>query len=348
MGDELKHMLPGRPTTRRRVAVTSWRGLTIVTGAIAAAVGIAIVPGSAASAAPGSSVPASLQAVLNKANALSEQIDRLSQQYDGLQLQLEQARAEVKLADEGAQADEHLLGQDEKAIGAIAVEGFMTGGMNPVLQLLQTANPQSLLNRASIMTQLSNEDGAKMNLVTAAARAAVRAQGAAAQEQRQAVDLAKEMSSERNQIQQKENFFNGEAFKQAADIFQRTGHYPAILPAGDSIGIQALSWAFKELGQPYVWGGAAPGGFDCSGLVMWAYEHVGIQLEHFTGDQWNEIVHVPRDELKPGDLVFFFADISHVGLYIGNNLMIDAPTFGQVVQIQPLLPQYVGGGYVPG
>lgn len=339
----MKHMLPR--SARLRSRLTARRGFTIVATAITVAAGIAMVPGSAASAAQGSSVPASLKAVLNKANALSEQIDKLGQEYDGLQIQLKQARTDAKLAKETAAADQKVLGQDEKAIGAIAVEGYMTGGLNPTMQLLQSANPQSLLNRASIMTQLANENSAKLNVVSAAATAAVRAQGAAAQEQQQAVKLAKEMSAKQAEIQQKENFFNGEAFKQAANIFQRTGHYPAILPKGDSIGVQALSWAFKELGQPYVWGGAAPGGFDCSGLVMWAYAQVGISLEHFTGDQWNEIVHVPRSELKPGDLVFFFSDISHVGLYIGNNLMIDAPTFGQVVQIQPMLPEYEGGGY---
>lgn len=336
-------MLPR--SARLRSRLTARRSFTIVAAAITVAAGIAMVPGSAASAAQGSSVPASLKSVLNKANALSEQIDKLGQEYDGLQIQLKQARTDVKLAEETAAADQKVLGQDEKAIGAIAVEGYMTGGLNPTMQLLQSANPQSLLNRASIMTQLANENSAKLNVVSAAATAAVRAQGAAAQEQQQAVKLAKEMSAKQAEIQQKENFFNGEAFKQAANIFQRTGHYPPILPKGDSIGVQALSWAFKELGQPYVWGGAAPGGFDCSGLVMWAYAQVGISLEHFTGDQWNEIVHVPRSELKPGDLVFFFSDISHVGLYIGNNLMIDAPTFGQVVQIQPMLPEYEGGGY---
>jgi peptidoglycan DL-endopeptidase CwlO len=344
MGGQLKHML-SPSATRLRAAVTSRRGFSVVAGAVTVAACIAIVPGSAASAAQGSSVPASLKAVLNEANALSAQIDKLSQEYDGLQIQLKQARIDVRLAKESAAADERLLGQDERAIGAIAVEGYMTGGVNPVIQFLQTANPQSLLDRASIMTQLTDENDAKMNLVSAAAKAAVRAQGAAAQEQQQAAELTKEMSAEQAQIQQKENFFNGEAFKQAASIFERTGHYPDIAPRGDSIGVQALDWAFKELGHPYVWGGAGPVGFDCSGLVMWAYEHVGIQLEHFTGDQWNEIVHVPRSELKPGDLVFFFADISHVGLYIGDNLMIDAPTFGQVVQVQPMLPQYEGGGY---
>jgi cell wall-associated NlpC family hydrolase len=83
-----------------------------------------------------------------------------------------------------------------------------------------------------------------------------------------------------------------------------------------------------------VWGAAGPRAFDCSGLVMWAYEQVGIHLDHFTGDQWQEGEHISRSQLQPGDLVFFFPDISHVGMYIGNGLMVDAPDFGQDVMVQ--------------
>src|ERR1019366_957274 len=79
------------------------------------------------------------------------------------------------------------------------------------------------------------------------------------------------------------------------------------------------------------------------GLVMWAYAQVGISLEHYTGDQWDEGQHIPRSQLEPGDLVFFFPDIGHVGLYVGNGMMVDAPTFGQPVQVQPVFwSAYVG------
>ncbi len=69
---------------------------------------------------------------------------------------------------------------------------------------------------------------------------------------------------------------------------------------------------------------------------MWAYAHVGISLAHYTGDQWNEGEHISRSQLQPGDLVFFFPDIGHVGMYVGNGLMVDAPDFGQPVQVQPV------------
>jgi cell wall-associated NlpC family hydrolase len=127
-------------------------------------------------------------------------------------------------------------------------------------------------------------------------------------------------------------------------VYRQTGHYPPVQLRGHSMGVEALRAALTQLGKPYVWGGASPSvGFDCSGLVMWAYAQVGVSLEHFTGDQWNEGVHIPRSQLKPGDLLFFFADISHVGMYVGNGMMINAPTFGQPVQIQAIYwPEFVG------
>ena len=102
------------------------------------------------------------------------------------------------------------------------------------------------------------------------------------------------------------------------------------------MGAKALDAALTRRGDPYIWGASGPSEFDCSGLVMWAYEQEGIQLDHYTGDQWTEGEHVSRDQLEPGDLVFFYADISHVGLYLGDGLMVDAPSFGQDVMVQKI------------
>lgn len=98
-----------------------------------------------------------------------------------------------------------------------------------------------------------------------------------------------------------------------------------------------VSIAMQYLGVPYVWGGASPSGFDCSGFVMYVFAQVGISLPHYTVAQWNypDAVSVPRDELQPGDLVFF-AGLGHVGIYVGNDEFIHAPHTGDVVRIDSL------------
>ena len=132
--------------------------------------------------------------------------------------------------------------------------------------------------------------------------------------------------------------------KQAMAIFTQTGQYPKIsFPTANTVGAEALQAAITTEGDPYVWGAAGPSAFDCSGLVVWAYAQEGIALPHYTGDLWNSGMHVARSDLEPGDLVFFFPDISHVGIYVGDGLMIDAPDFGVPVHVEPVFwSAYVG------
>ena len=101
----------------------------------------------------------------------------------------------------------------------------------------------------------------------------------------------------------------------------------------------AAGIAMRYLGVPYVWGGASPAGFDCSGLVMYVFAQLGVSLPHYTGAQWNMGVPVARGDLQPGDLVFFDG-LGHVGIYIGGGQFIHAPHTGTVVQISSLSGWY--------
>lgn len=307
------------------------------------------LPAVAASAAPLPS-PTSLRALLAKATKLANQINSLSEQYDGLKIQLTEAKAEARIAREAVSRDARQLSVGQVAVGQIAAQGYMTGSFDPALQLLQSSNPQSFIDRASIMLQIQQENGDKVTGLAAAEAAAERARLTAQQQAHKAALLAVQMNTKVQAIQRRENVLNSAAFTQAMDVFNQTGKYPNVkIPSGNSIGVQALRWALTKRGDPYVWGGSGPDQFDCSGLVMWAYAQVGISLPHFTGNQWNSGVHVSRSQLEPGDLVFFFADLSHVGLYVGDGFMLAAPQTGEVVQIQPVFwSDYVGAVRIVG
>ncbi len=103
--------------------------------------------------------------------------------------------------------------------------------------------------------------------------------------------------------------------------------------------------AMQYLGTPYVWGGASPGGFDCSGLAMYVYAQVGVSLPHYTGSQYQMGVAVSRDQLQPGDLVFFDG-LGHEGIYIGGGQFIHAPHTGDVVKISSLSDPWYASTYV--
>ncbi len=108
---------------------------------------------------------------------------------------------------------------------------------------------------------------------------------------------------------------------------------------GNSVGGQAVSIAESYLGVPYVYGGASPSGFDCSGLVMYVYAQLGISLPHNAAAQYASLPHISRSQLQPGDLVFFYG-FGHVGIYVGGNTVIHAPHTGTVVQFENM--DYMG------
>jgi cell wall-associated NlpC family hydrolase len=119
--------------------------------------------------------------------------------------------------------------------------------------------------------------------------------------------------------------------------------------AGNGIGAQAVALAEHYLGVPYVWGGASPGGFDCSGLVMYVYGMLGVRLPHYSGYQWYAGKRVPIDQLQPGDIVFFHPSSNgpqHEGMYIGQGQFIHAPHTGDVVKISSLYDTQYSLGYV--
>ena len=107
-----------------------------------------------------------------------------------------------------------------------------------------------------------------------------------------------------------------------------------------SLGERAARIALKAVGAPYQWGGASPGaGFDCSGLVHWAYRHLGVELPHSSYALYDRGRRVARSRLKAGDLLFFFG-LGHVGLYLGHGRMVHAPRAGRTVEVVSLRSHY--------
>ena len=109
-----------------------------------------------------------------------------------------------------------------------------------------------------------------------------------------------------------------------------------VMPPAPSTGSAALSAAMGAMGTPYRWGGTGRGGFDCSGLAQWAYRKAGITLPRSSRAQSAVGTPVSRADLRPGDLVFFYRPVSHVGIYVGNGNVVHAPQTGDVVKISPI------------
>jgi peptidoglycan DL-endopeptidase CwlO len=310
--------------------------------AAATATLVLLVP--AASMAQTTAPKPTLAGLVAQAKQLEFQINALSEQYDGLRIQLSRAQADAQIAQQAAARDATALASGQQAVAQLAAENYMNAGLDPTLQALTTANPEQFLSQASTITELDQSRGDQVSTLSNEEDQDQRARQTADQQLATVRALEAQMNAKREAIDTKIDQVNSAAMKQAMAIFTQTGQYPDIsIPTANTVGAQALQAALSRRGDPYVWGAAGPGAFDCSGLVVWAFAQEGIALPHYTGDLWNSGVHIPRADLEPGDLVFFFPDISHVGIYLGDGLMIDAPDFGEVVRVEPVYwAAYVG------
>jgi cell wall-associated NlpC family hydrolase len=303
--------------------------------AVAAAT-LVLVP--AASSRALTAVPQpTLTTLVARAKQLEFQINALSEQYDGLRIQLGRAQADAQIAGQAAARDGAALAIGRQAVARLAAQNYMNAGPDPALQALTAGNPGQFLGQASLMTELDQAGGDMVSALASRESQDQRDQQTAGQQLAVVRALQAQMNAKKEAIDAQIDQVNSAVMKQAMAIFSQTGQYPDItIPTANTVGAQALQAALTRRGDPYVWGAAGPGAFDCSGLVVWAFAQEGITLPHYTGDLWNSGVHVPRADLEPGDLLFFFADISHVGIYLGDGLMVDAPDFGETVRVEPV------------
>ncbi|HLM87835.1 MAG TPA: NlpC/P60 family protein [Streptosporangiaceae bacterium] len=286
----------------------------------------------------------SLGSLVAQARQLEFQINALSEQYDGLRIQLSRAQADVQLAEQAAARAATALAGGQLAVAQLAAENYMDAGLDPALQALAAGNPGQFLSQESVITELDQASSDRASTLSNEEGTDQRARQTAGQQLATVQALEAAMNAKKAAITARIDQVNSAAMKQAMAIFTQTGQYPDItIPTANTVGAQALAAALSRRGDPYVWGAAGPGTFDCSGLVVWAFAQEGIALPHYTGDLWNSGVHIPRADLEPGDLVFFFPDISHVGIYLGDGLMVDAPDFGETVRVEPVYWAYYVG-----
>jgi cell wall-associated NlpC family hydrolase len=120
-------------------------------------------------------------------------------------------------------------------------------------------------------------------------------------------------------------------------------------PAPNANAQAVLDAAYSAIGTPYQWGGSSPStGFDCSGFTMWAWSHAGVSLPHSSAAQYASLPHVAQADLQPGDLLFFYSPISHVGMYVGGGRMIHSSHPGTTVSVVAVYWQYFAGAARPG
>ncbi|GGO31272.1 C40 family peptidase [Microbispora bryophytorum] len=277
----------------------------------------------------------SLKELTAQVEDLYTEIETLSEQYNGERVRLKTAERSADLAKKNLAKSEAELAVRRQKASALAQHSYMTNGLGNALVLIDSdADPRRYLDQASTTYALELRESQEVAEVTKAMDAAARARESASARQAEVKKLLSGLDSRRDKITKLIKKTESSLYRQVSQtIGSETRSRTAFPIIGDGKAAQAARWALGQQLKPYVWGAEGPGSFDCSGLVMAAYQSVGISLPHYTGNQWTAGTHIPRDQLRPGDLVFFYSDLHHVGIYIGNGYMIHAPRTGDVVHI---------------
>ncbi|WP_235030231.1 C40 family peptidase [Nonomuraea solani] len=274
---------------------------------------------------------------------MAKQVEKLHVDIETLAEQYNDQREKLKNAKKAADAAEKTLSMSEadfeakraKAV-ALAQNAYMTGGFGRMLTFASSEDPGAYLNRAATTAALEQQQGEEVAQVTKARETAEQARAGAKTRIAEVQKLVNELGAKRDKITKLVTTVESNLYRRALGEAGRPGtravrvNLPVV---GSGKAAQAARWALTQQLKPYVWGAEGPGSYDCSGLVMAAYQKVGISLPHYTGSQWTAGRHIDRSELRAGDLVFFYNDLHHVGIYLGGGMMVHAPQTGDVVRI---------------
>ena len=208
---------------------------------------------------------------------------------------------------------------------------------NAVLRQANAEQQRVVAERAATKRQIEAGLGERQRMLSSIKGEIARLQ--AEERHRQAV-LAVQAQARLSQIREQQRTQLDGSILGAAAV---TPDGPSVLPPAQYGG--AVGIAMQYLGIPYVWGGSSPGGFDCSGFVMYVFGQMGVSLPHNAAAQYAYGVYVPKDQLEPGDLVFFDG-LGHVGIYIGGGQFIHSPHTGDVVKISSLYDSWYAATYV--
>ena len=284
--------------------------------------------------------PTSIKDVQEKVQGFYHEAEVATEQYNGYQARMRDAERELKLTQDRVRNQQDRLNTLLSENSIFATLAYRNGGVDQTLQLFLSDDPRKFLEQATTLDQLSAQQAEALRQVQMARQDLLAIRAQAKQQIGEIEQLQAAMDEKRDAIEARMRQANAllATLKAEQRAFLRsTGS--VIMPQsilenlpGGRAG-EAIRFAIDQLGEPYVWGADGPSSWDCSGLTLRAYQAAGVTLPRTSAQQATVGIPVSKSNLLPGDLVFFYTPISHVGIYVGEGLMIHAPHPGDVVKV---------------
>jgi peptidoglycan DL-endopeptidase CwlO len=366
-----------KPRIRARILTAP--GPRAAVGFTTAALATVTLFGETANAAPATQSIAQVQAQVNK---LYNEAEIATQQYDGAKTETDAQRAKAdRLLDQVARQTAK-LNDVRRTLGEYATAQYRSGGLDATASFLLASDPQEMLDQAHTMNRMSGRQEQALKDYSTQQAAISKQRAEAVQSLTKLTTAQQKLQTEKKTVQAKLsaaqkllNSLNAQekarlaalvkqqeaaAVKKAAVIAAKekaassgsssssgsstsTGTSSGSSSAYATKAAKAIAFAQSQLGKPYIYGATGPNSYDCSGLTQAAWASAGVSIPRTTTTQINAGTRVSASELQPGDLVFFYSSVSHVGLYIGGGMMIHAPHTGTVVKVAPITEMPIAG-----
>jgi cell wall-associated NlpC family hydrolase len=314
------------------------------------------------SAVPAQAAPATSAEAAQLVAARGHDLEVVTEQFNEARATLDAQRAAAQAAAAKLTQATAALGAAQQQVRGIARSAWTGNGLSPFQALMTSNSATDFVNKMSTLQLVAGHQNGILTAAAGANATAAQAQAAAQDAATAAKATYDKVAAQQADLQKQVAEYKAvydrlsasekrvaSAVPERASRSDRPAPEPAAasgpVVASSGAAQAAIDTAMAQRGKPYVWAASGPGSFDCSGLTAYAYRAAGISLPHSSALQSTMGKAVSRADLQPGDLVFFYSPVSHVGIYIGNGQMVHAPTSGDVVKVANLdaMGDFVGG-----
>ncbi|MFI5974631.1 NlpC/P60 family protein [Streptomyces sp. NPDC051452] len=277
---------------------------------------------------------------------LYEEAERATQSFDKAAERADTLRREVRDAQDHIARQQQRVNTLRERLGSLAGAQYRSGGIDPAVALLFSDDPDDYLDKAATLDRIGVQQAGQLRELRSVMRELAQERAEAADKLAELEKSRKAVAAHKHTVERKlakaRQLLNQlsaadrAAYARASRGSRASLPDPAGAAAPDGRAAAALAAARAALGRPYVWGANGPSGFDCSGLMQWAYAHAGVHLPRTSQEQRFAGRQVPLSQARPGDLVVYRSDASHVGMYVGHGQVIHAPYPGAPVRYDPV------------
>lgn len=302
----------------------------------------------ALAAAPASADPRdATEATRAKVDRLYEEAERATEHFNKAGERVEELREQVEQAQDSVARGQERINRMRGALGSVAGAQYRSGGMDPALALLLSEDPETYLDKAATLDRISERQTTALQDLQRAQRGLGQQRAEAARDlaelERSRSAVARHKRTVERKLTEARRLLNSLPSEEREDFdrVSRSGRGETLpelsgLAPGSARAAAAVMAARSAVGRPYVWGANGPSGFDCSGLTQWSYAQAGVGLPRTSQAQRYAGRQVPLSQARPGDLVTYRSDASHIGMYMGNGQVVHAPYPGAPVRYDPV------------